>query len=435
MDAPNASASRGRRRAWSVSGAGLAATLRRPGMVAILWLAALVHLSTTAAELARRANRFDFSIYYASALALRENLDPYRTNLMRVGAPLGLEIAPIEHATDPPAFLLCFAPMTMLRPRPAYWLWFAINFAALLSALRLLLGPLSGLDPPLRWALAALALLYPPVGDHFFWAQNKILVLLMLILIMRWLRQGRDAQAGLMLALAGLWRGFPLILACYLALGRRWRALRYTVAGVAAGAIATVAMAGASVSLGFLSAGMREVTRQRFLAEPINLALPAFVSQLFWYAAVALGIKAGASLDALRLAAVLSAELGLLAITARATARCAAEGDPDSKAFALWVVASVLLTPTAWVHYLVLMLLPFATLAVAAERGRAASAALWLAAASFLTIAASMDASSHFGPHSTSPIFIAVAEGGFASLLMAYLAAWWLVIDPASGSC
>ncbi len=399
-------------------------------MVAILWLAALVHLSITAAELPGRATRFDFSIYYASALALREGLDPYRTALAQVGAPLGLEIAPIEHATDPPPFLICFEPLTRMRVRPAYWSWIGINFAALLGALWLLLGPPpSGLEPRLGAALAALALLYPPVGDHFFWAQNKILVLLMLVLMMRWMREGRDAPAGLMLALAGLWRGFPLILTVYLALVHRWRALGYALAGVAAGAVATVALAGASVSLGFLTAGLREVTLQRFLAEPINLALPAFVSQMFWYAAAALSAHPGYGLDALRMGAVAAAEFGLLAITVRATVRGAA-GDPDS-AFALWVAASVLLAPTAWVHYLVLMLLPFAVVCAEASRGRANRRALWMAVASILTIAISIIIRVRFGPHSTSPLLIVAAEGGFASLLMAYISAYWLVSDAA----
>src|SRR5581483_1000199 len=217
-------AAAGAPQAW-VSGAGLGATLRRPSMIAILWAAALVHVGLTAAELPARAGRFDFSIYYASALALRQNLNPYRINLARIGAPLGLETAPIEHATDPPAFLVCFEPLTLLPVRAAYWVWIALNLAALLAALRLLLGAPSGIDSRLGLALGALALLYPPVGDHFFWAQNKLLVLLLLVLMARWMQQRRDAAAGLTLAVAGLWRGFPFILVGYLVLGRRWRAL------------------------------------------------------------------------------------------------------------------------------------------------------------------------------------------------------------------
>lgn len=412
-----------------VSGSGLVAALRRPGMIAILWLAALAHLLTTASELPGRFERFDFSIYYASALALRANLDPYTIDLVRVGAPLGLEIAPIEHATDPPAFLMCIEPLAALRPRAAYRLWQAVNFVALLAALWLLLGPASGIDARLALALCALALLYPPAGDNFFWAQNKIPVLLMLVLMMRWMQRGRDCAAGLILALAGLWRGFPLLLVGYLMLARRWCALACALAGVAAGAILTIAIVGAPVLLSFLSAGMREVTMQRFLAEPINLALPAFVSQTFWYAAAALGAKAGAGFDALRLSAVALAEVSLLALTVKATAGVAA-GDRDSRAFALWVVASVLLAPTAWVHYLVLLLLPFAAIATAASCGRASRRAIWMAVASFLAIAISMDVRARFAPHSTSPVFIAAAEGGFISLMMAYVSAYWFVTDP-----
>ncbi|HZO82049.1 MAG TPA: glycosyltransferase family 87 protein [Candidatus Binataceae bacterium] len=421
-------AAAGAPQAW-VSGAGLGATLRRPSMIAILWAAALVHVGLTAAELPARAGRFDFSIYYASALALRQNLNPYRINLARIGAPLGLETAPIEHATDPPAFLVCFEPLTLLPVRAAYWVWIALNLAALLAALRLLLGAPSGIDSRLGLALGALALLYPPVGDHFFWAQNKLLVLLLLVLMARWMQQRRDAAAGLTLAVAGLWRGFPFILVGYLVLGRRWRALGFAMAGTAAGAVVTVAIAGVPASVGFLSMGLREATLQRFMAEPINLALSAFVSQILWYGALALNLTAGTGFEALRLCAIGLAELGLLAATVGATARRAAEGDPELGAFDLWVVASVMLAPTAWVHYFVLMLLPFAGMVAAAQRRSASGRALWMAAGSYLMIAASMDLRGRFGPHSTSAIFIAAAEGGFVSLAMAYASVYWFMSD------
>src|SRR5271167_2430393 len=114
-------------RSEGISGAGLAATLTRPHMVVILWLGVIFirwrHPS--------RANHFDFSIYYASGLALREHIDPYKTDLDRVGRGLKLEIDPIHYATDPPTFLLSFEPLTLLPLRQAFWLWTAVNLAAL----------------------------------------------------------------------------------------------------------------------------------------------------------------------------------------------------------------------------------------------------------------------------------------------------------------
>jgi Glycosyltransferase family 87 len=413
----------------SISGRGLVTTLTRPSMVVVLWLAVLFHALMTLWALPARANRFDFSIYYASGLALHKNLNPYAIDLSRVGGGLGLEIAPINHATDPPTFLLCFEPLTLLPLRTAYWTWTALNLLAFVAALFLLLGRTSGLDTRMAWALAALAFLYPPVGDHFFWGQNKILVLLMLVLMMRWMEGGHDAAAGLILALAGLWRGFPLLLMGYLLLRGRWRALGYTIVGLVAGGIATVALIGMSNSLSFFSAGMHEVTLNRFLVLPINIALPSFVSQMFWYAAAAAGISAGPRFEMLRRAVVIVAELVLLGFTVRATIPSASGEDRDWRVFSLWVVTSVMLSPTAWVHYLVLMLLPFARLASAANRGRAPESALWMAAASFVVIALSMNGQSMFSPHSTSPVFITILEGGFLSLLMVYISTYWFATD------
>ena len=98
-----------------ITGAGLAATLTRPAMVVILWLGVIFHSLALLHQLPSRADHFDFSIYYASGLALREHIDPYKTDLDRFGRGLKLEIDPIHYATDPPTFLLCFEPLTLLH--------------------------------------------------------------------------------------------------------------------------------------------------------------------------------------------------------------------------------------------------------------------------------------------------------------------------------
>ena len=65
-------------------------------------------------------------------------------------------------------------------------------------------------------------LLYSPLSDHIAFAQVQILILLMLVLAMRWLAIGREVAAGLMLALAAMLKAFPLVLALYLIITRRW---------------------------------------------------------------------------------------------------------------------------------------------------------------------------------------------------------------------
>jgi hypothetical protein len=406
-----------------ITGAGLADKLTRPPMVVILWLGVIFHSFALLRQLPSRINQFDFSIYYASGLALNQRIDPYTTDLDRFGPGLNLEIDPIHYATDPPTFLLCFEPLARLPLAQAFWLWTALNFAALIGSLVILLRG-SGVGAWTALALVALALLYPPVGEHFFYGQNKILVLLMLVLVMRWMADGHDAAAGVILGAAVLLRGFPLVMVGYLTLRRRWRVITYTAVGIALGGLLTIMCLGLAQTLSFCN-GLGFVTKPRFLAMPINVSLGAFVSRIYWYS---FGPHSGIS-DMIRRVLVAAVEFGLLALTVKATMKSGEAADRDWRAYSLWVVTAVMLSPTAWVHYLVMMLIPFVLMCVAAARGRANHRAIWMAVASFLLIALSTSGRTAFGPHPHGALAIAISECSFASLLMVYISAYWFASD------
>jgi Glycosyltransferase family 87 len=408
-----------------VSAGGLAAAITSPAMIVVLWLGVFIHAIALMAQLPARATSFDFSVYYASALTLREHRDPYTTDLDEVGLPLHLEIDPIHFATDPPTFLLLLEPLSLLTVRAAFRLWTVLNLAALVLSIALLLGS-SGLPRRTAWAVAALAFLYPPVGEHFFYGQNKIFVLLMLVLTMRWLDCDYDPAAGLMLGIAALLRGMPILMVGYLLVQRRWRAVAWTAIGIAFGAFVTVAALGVPQTMSFAH-GLRFVTKNRFLALPINISLNAFISRLFWYATSA---SASPAVDFIRRLTVTVGQLGLLILTIRATMRIRPGADADWRGYSLWVVTAVLLSPTAWIHYLVLALIPFIMMAAAATRGRASTHALSMAAASYLVIALSTAGRSAFGPHAHSASAVMVAECSFVSLAMVYLAVYWFATDP-----
>jgi Glycosyltransferase family 87 len=410
-------------RSRGISGAGLAATLTRPHMVIILWVGVIIHTAVLLHQLSSRADRSDFSVYYASGLAVREHRDPYTTDFDRVAPGLNLKTDPVHYATDPPTFLLCVEPLTLLSLGQAFWLWTALNLAALVASLLLLLRG-SGLPVWTALALAALVVLYPPVGESLFWGQNKIFVLLMLVLMMRWMAGGHDAAAGLILGIAVLLRGFPLLMVGYLVLRRRWRAIVYTVISIVVGALLTFAILGVSHTLSF-SNGFRLVTKLRFLASPTNVSLGAFVSRMYWYS---LGAHSGIS-NSIRLVLVAVAQIGLLAVTAGATVKWRDTVDLDWRAFSLWVVTSVMLSPTAWLHYLVLILIPLIQMAVAASRGRINNRANWMAVASFLLVALSTRGRAAFGPLPYGALPLAVAECSFPCLAMIYVSAYWFAAD------
>jgi hypothetical protein len=407
---------------------GLARAATQPAVLAAIWVAAILHVIAVGAKLPIGVQRPDFSHYYASALAAREGFNPYTLDLKTFAAKLDLDVGRTTSATYTPTFILCFEPLTLLSPRAAYWTWFAANLVFLAAALMALIGRQAGLTPRAKTALAAFALLYPPLEVHFQYAQSQILVLMILGLMLRALECGRDPLAGLMLALAGLLRGFPLMMAGYLAVGRRWRALGYTAVGLAAGGLITLLAMGVARTMDFAHA-IKLVISTQFIAVPANIALGSFVSRIFWYA-WAIGL--GDAFFVIRLPAAILAELALLALTVKATLAAGRIGDRGGRAFALWVGATALLAPTAWIHYMVLLLIPFALMAAAGARGDLESRAAWAAIVSYLTLALAMFVVPALP--SSAPVWLRLTAEEFASVsaLIAYLAVYWFAVGSAS---
>ena len=361
MELPRELAIKNRR--IGVTPASLATALTKPIMLAFLGLIALGRVWSLCDALPARATRCDFSIYYISAMVLRERLNPYKTEFGPLGERFGLEVSDITHATDPPTFLLLMEPFAAMRERTAFYTWVGLNAILMAAAFALLFGKSSGLGGRSGIALAALAVLYPPTYFHFFYAQSKIPILLLLTLMMKWMERGWDRGAGLCLAFASLLRMFPLLLIGYLAIQRRWRVLLWTFIGLAVGSLVTIAMLGASSSLSFRE-GVALLSGERWLSAHGNLALGAAVSRLFWLIA---GSELSSTTELMRWVAIATVDASLLGATIRATLRFGPEHDPDWRALSMWIVASVLLSPTAWPHYMLLFFIPFSQIAVAAR--------------------------------------------------------------------
>lgn len=423
----------------AITGAGLAFGLTRPNILVLLCIGTLLHVGVAVAQGAARRHQWDFSHYYVSALAMRNGINPYTTDLRPLGLQLGLD--GIARATDTPFFLLCFGPLTLLRPAPAYWIWFAINAAALALAMGLIVRTAPRLDWRQLISLCAIILLYPPLANHIFYAQTQIVILLLVVVAMRALESPHDRTAGLALAVAGLLKVFPLAIVGYLVMRRRWRALAWAAIGLVAGTAATILAFGAERNAGFV-AGTYLTRSVGFLARPANVTLGSFISRMFWYAAGDVAVNPW--LDWTRALTVVAAEAALIGLTIFATLprTTAAHGDADtrvgyaSRSFALWVVASIMLSPTAWIHYLVLLILPFMLIAAAGWNGGASSRALWAMAASYAVIVLSMAiAGSAQSSLANRPYLkTALEECATLSLILAYVATWFFAIDVPSGS-
>lgn len=354
---------------------------RRAGMTAaaLLWLIAAVRMLSLFGQLPSRATQVDYSVYYLSGYLLRHGDNPYSADLNQLADRFGMNTLGIPRATDPPTFLAMFEPLTLLSPQTGFWVWTAINALALAAALWMLLGPGSGLRPDVGIALAALAVMYPAVVSHVYYGQNKVQILLLLVLTMRWLEARRDGAAGLALALAGLMRIFPLLLVGYLVIERRWRAVVFTAIGLIGGLIATGFAIGFRLEWSFVN-GIDVLTGTRWLGYYTNVALGSFVSRLYWDR---FGVHPGSGIETLRHITVAFAELDVLALACLVTLRSAPKEDSDSRIFCLWVVSAIMLSPTAWIHYMVLLFIPFARICSAASRGRGNGAAIALTIISY----------------------------------------------------
>lgn len=394
------------------------------------WALAFAYLLVLAKILPGRENKNDFSIYYMSGYMLRHGQNPYTTDFRPLANRLGLEEGGIERATDPPTFLLLVEPLSMLTSYTAYWTWTTINAIALFASIWLLLDRRYGLSGESRILFAGLGVMNPIVINHFYWGQNKVQVLLMLVLTMRWLEDRRDREAGLMLALSGLMRVFPLLLVVYLVELRRWRALRYTVLGLAVGALLTAAMIGFRTTISFVE-GFKVLTASKWLSFDTNIALSSFVFRGF---ANQLGTNHKVTIDIARDVTSSIACVAVIVLSFVATVRAARNGDRDSRAFGLWVLTGVVVSPTAWFHYLTLAYIPFFRMAAAAGQGRANLPAILLAEISFALVwflcidGCVMEMGAWLRTfvlsRNNSALAALVSESGVLCLMLAYASAW-----------
>jgi len=399
----------------------------------LLCLTALTIVAAIVWQLPSRATRWDFSIYYVEATLLREGQNPYTTELTATGNKLGLETGEIRNGTDPPTFILCMEPFTLMSERTAYYVWAGLTIVFLAGALVLLLRNRPGLQARSAVALAALAIMYPPLIWHFYDAQSKILILLLLVVMLRLMERGWDRSAGLCLAVAGLLRIFPLLLIGYLALQRRYRQLTWTMAGIAAGGVATLWLLGVSNSISYAhSLLMMSGLRLPWMSTvPANIALGAAVSRLFWFIA---GRNLTPTLDLLRHAAMFGAQGTLFGLTVAATVRLKGT-DPDWRALGMWIVASVLLSPSAWIYYMVLFFIPFVQLAAAGSsgsrraQGTAVLSYVLMLMSNILLIAVLGIIDSRYSHGMTRLLMSVMVEGWFVSAMFAYVAIYWFTID------
>jgi len=382
--------------------------------ICIVAAVGLAYLVVILVQLPGASRRGDFSIYYGCAVAMQRGLDPYAIDLRNFTRALGFEPDPFVHPADTPTFTVVTMPIAMISPPVAYAMWFSAEVSCLIASLYLLFGALNN-----RFAilLSLGALGFTPLADNFRWAQSQIFVLLGILIFFRLMQRGRDGMAGMVLAMLGLLRGFPLVLGGYLIARQKRRAVVALALAFALGAAATVAAIGAAPAMNFLRVLGIIGGRQWFSLDPrwelaaANVSLDAFVAR----ALMLLNLKLAARTT------ILALKLPLLAATFSLTTVRKAS---DEGALSLWIVTMLILTPVVWLHYLVVLLIPFGFIALGGRELRLAPYAYCI----IVMITPLMSTLTFRGG---AP---ALAQLGFLSLLFAWFATWRFASDSCAAS-
>jgi hypothetical protein len=404
-----------------------APVLLRVASPLILWVSIFVGAPGFVMSLSHshRAEQEDFAVYYLQGQALREHANPYEADFAISGRRNSLNTHGVTHGSDPPTFLIICRLLAGLPLHMAYWLWQGTNLICLALVLFLLLGPDSGVEPPWALTLAGLAVLYPPIIVHFWFAQSKLPLVLLLALMARWMGRQRDRLAGCSLAVAVLLRVFPLVIAGYLVLQQRRRTFAYLIAGFLAGALFTVVFIGWNNCLGFF-------TSLRFLTgNPWKRDISVYLFVRRWTWAVYPHATSGIAVS--RYALVAAIDLLLLVAAVRATLRFAIREDPEGCLFALWIATAIMLQPVAWDYDLTLLLIPFGQMASAAARRRVSGRTLAMALASYLLIWCWEVGAAASAPGIGSFTSICLSESGLLAMVAAWVSTYWFAIDQAQG--
>jgi len=282
----------------------------------------------------------DFQTVYAGANTIRHGGNPY------LHAVLGT-------THDPPAYLLSFAALTLLPQPQAKILWDCINAASLFLAVWLLCEV-----TPYRWQFAPVILLFPPVLSNFDLGQLKLELLCLLILTIRWTERRREGLAGAALALASLWRIFPIVLLGYFVVRRNRRMLAWSIGWLCAGTLVTIALAGWTTCVDFLTV-LHDFGEWGILRNENDFSIAAVIVRTTGSKLIALPVMV------MILAGTVAASFGK---------------EHHWRIFSLWVVTALLLLPVLWPYDLVFLLIPLVSMTAAPV----AAGALFLIAASYM---------------------------------------------------
>jgi hypothetical protein len=305
----------------------------------------------------------DFFQEWASARNVWFGLPVYAPHEETIPLYLGMPARPgccfISINAHPPGSVLLGIPFSPFSYRAAHIAWNLLSLGALAVSIAIIARTLRVADQPRTWLLVGFLILSGPLYEQLRHGQLN-LVLLLLITGVWWAgRSERPGWAGTLLGVATAIKFLPGLLFLYFALRRQWYALVAGLASLLVTGLVTAAVLGLGAFESYLDTALPQVEEWR--GDWLNASFPGLCYKLFDP-----GMK-GRPVEPLVHAPLLSrcligvGSLAILSVVALAILRARSRRDCDV-AFGLTLVAMLLISPIAWEHYFLLLLLPLAVL-------------------------------------------------------------------------
>jgi hypothetical protein len=305
----------------------------------------------------------DYLAVYVLARAIAAGLDPLTplSVLVERFVP-GIPWTPFPHPTPhPPTLGLLALPLAALPYQISAAVWTAGELLCLTLTVPLL-AQLGGWSLPRhRLSLVWLAVIgLWPVLVHLRYGQMGLVILLLTCLMLLALRRGQSGRAGLLFSLALCVKPVTWPLALMLLFQREWRALASAALTGASLVTATALLIGPARLMVYMRDAL-PMSSDLYASVPTNISLWSFGYRVFSgtvdYRVASLNLFAPPLIDAPALARPVAIGLTLAALLAVAWA---ARSLSARWAGGLLLGTSIVLSPIAWPHYLVLALLPVA---------------------------------------------------------------------------
>ncbi len=330
---------RGPARSWGVRGCLIAL-----GLLVLLAVGArviaLVQLGVAEGD--------DFTPYWNGARAVAAGHSPY--GWLAENRP-----QEVPDYIYPPLLAMLLAPATVvLDYAAARWAWLALSAACLIAA-TLLAWRASGLrtERPGGLALVPLLVLLPAGTSALGSGTLSPVLTLTTAATFAALLARHTGPAGGLVAIAADLKSFPALLGGYLLVRRHWRA---ALVGCGAGLLllgASLLAIGWDAHWAYLTGVIP--AQRRWFGMPLNVSLTGLFTRLFSQSGFGQPVVEAPVVAQL---AILLTAAALLAATAYAVWRAPADRDGEAAAFALAVVAMLLLSPINGQYNLVIALVP-----------------------------------------------------------------------------